>query len=62
MAANELCAGVAAAAASAPVQQHMAEQAVRQQQQEQDPSPATSGRSYPRPDPAAIPVTPPVRK
>ena len=75
--AAELCAGVdAARTGSVPVQQSMAEMAVResQQQHEQHSTPhgaphgagaaaaASEGRSYPRPDPSGIPLTPPPRE
>ena len=84
MAAGELCAGVDAHKAGVPVQQHMAELAVRESQQgldqhttvtdgvvdaaaagvvaEQVAAAASGGgRSYPAPDPAAIPKGPPPR-
>ena len=66
-AATELCAGVdAAKTGSVPVQQSMAEMAVRESQQQneqQSAQPAASeGRSYPRPDPSGIPLTPPPRE
>ena len=65
--AAELCAGVdAAKTGSVPVQQSMAEMAVRESQQQneqQSAQPAASeGRSYPRPDPSGIPLTPPPRE
>jgi len=51
MAAGELCAGVAASSAGVPVQQQLAELAVRESEAHR--------RSYPSPDPAAVPRTPP---
>ena len=67
MAAGELCAGVDATRGGVPVQQHMAEMAVRAGNQQAHEAPAeagdapvvATGRSYPRPDPAAIPKAPP---
>jgi len=79
MASTELCAGVDATRAGVPVQQHLAELAVRGSQQHQGthaPADASAtaaaaaaaaaaidmaggARSYPRPDPAAVPKGPP---